>query len=221
MQMADDDLTPVDTGLVLAAAEVQQTAETSNAPVPVTAAVNRIPLPDLTAKDLVKLARELVMNIRDPKDILANFGLTQPQLDYLFTHPFFKNAYDTLLVEWNSAMNSAKRVEVVSAAYLEEGLPYLAAKLTKADESLHAQVAVGEFLAKNAKLRDAAAPSGAGEKFTISINLGADSHIRYEKDVTPTRPNEISEIGEGATSPTARSTEVPTIGKGETHSKAL
>lgn len=198
----EDDLTPVDTGLLAAAAEVQQQPEMLSPAVPITVAVNPpVKLPKLSANDLVKLARELVMNIRDETDILADFKLDKAQLNALFTNEFFANAVQALTIEWNGAKNTPERLKIISAAFLEQSLPALGAKLLKADESLHAQVAAAEFFAKNAGIRDADKHVTSGEKFTISINLGADTQLRYEKDVTPTRPSEVSAIPEGSGDP--------------------
>lgn len=144
------------------------------------------PLPETFGpQNLAALAREIVMSIREIPDILATFKLTPAQYERVKSLPYFQKALDTLSIEWNSALSTAQRIKVGAAAILENGMPNLGARMTNPSEPYTAQIEAGKLFAKLAGVGEPATGSGGGERFTISINLGADTVLRYEKDVTP------------------------------------
>lgn len=186
----------------------------SNAPVPITATVNRpfaqaveaylialqmmeprtgVPMPPLLPADLARLAQEIVHNMRELPDILKTFNLTPDQYARIRTLPFFSGAVASATIEWDSAKNVYERLKLEAAIGLEDALPKIQARMVKTDEALPGVVEAAKLFAKMAGVgeRDHA-PGPPGEKFTININLGDGQDIRFEKSVTPIGPGQIS-----------------------------
>lgn len=161
----------VDTGLVEAANALTATVKPK--------------LPALTMHNLAALAREVAMNIREVDDILPEYKLTRPQYDHLLTHPFYEKALAAATIEWNSALSTHQRLKIEAAACLENGLPALNARMVNATESLPAAVEVGKLFAKIAGIGEQDHAVGPSDKFTITINLGADTTVTRTLDVTP------------------------------------
>jgi hypothetical protein len=132
--------------------------------------------PRLDEKELVLLARELVRGIADPQDCYRHAQITSAQFDhFVLTNRFFKRAYQMYLVEWNDGSNTALRLKYQSQAGLEAALPTLAARMLDNKEPLSSTVQLGTLFAKIAEVGNEKAPQTVpGEKFTITINLGAD-----------------------------------------------
>lgn len=184
----------------------------------VTAAVTSPPAPasplDLTPGQLAKLAREVVMNIRDLTAVLNDFNLTKQQYDdHIKTNPFFKQALETLAIEWNSADSTHKRLKIEAAALLEETLPTIGARMVKTDEPLREVVEGAKMLARVAGVDGEKQAQGTDGKFIISIDIGQGT-VKYEKDITPTTPSaeEVPAIqkGQGSAAP------VPKVIEGKT-----
>lgn len=153
--------------------------ETLSLPVQITAAVN----PNLTELQLVKLARELAMHIQDPTKVLATFNISQEQFDqHVFTNRFYKRAYETFLLEWETAKSTNMRIAFKSAYTLEEGLPTLGSRMTDAKENLTAAVETAKLLAKLSGAGEQKTDAAPGEKFSIQINIGT-KELKYEETV--------------------------------------
>jgi len=179
--------------------------EAPSLPVPVTAAVN----PNLSELQLVKLARELVMHIQDPAKVIASFNLTQAQFDqHVLTNRFYKRAYETLLIEWEAAESTNKRIAFKSAYTLEDGLPTLGARMIDGKENLTAAVETAKLLAKLSGAGEEKRDTTPGEKFTIQINIG-QKELKYEETVG--QIPEIQLVAEGTSThpalPTQRKTD--------------
>lgn len=150
--------------------------------------------------DLVKLAREVAMNLRELPVTLAIYKISEAQYELIAKIPFFKRALDQFTIEWNGALSTHERIKVEAAIALEDGMPTLAARMSRNDEDLAKAVEAGKLFAKLAGIGEEKSNSLPGEKFTITINLGDDAKLKFEKDVTPTAPGsqsaEISAIAE-------------------------
>jgi hypothetical protein len=156
-------------------------------PVPVTAVVTRVTLPDLSPQTLAALAREIAMDIKEPATILAAYGLTTAQYERIKAIPFFTRALELATIEWTSALKTPDRLRIEAAATLEDALPAIGVRMKNPMELLTAVVEAGKLFSKIAGVGEAAAPgTGApGEKFVININLGGDEKLHFVKDVTP------------------------------------
>lgn len=179
----------------------------SNLPAQITATVNRSPFAvaqaaveialrmaeprttipiNIEPTDMVKLAREIAMDIRELADILATYKLTGEQYARISTLPFFKSALQSAIIEWTSALNTHERIKIEAATSLEDALPVLAGRMKDKNETLPAAVETGKLFAKIAGLGEREqAQHAPGERFTININLGDGQDIHFEKDITP------------------------------------
>jgi hypothetical protein len=152
---------------------------------PVTVTVNQPPPQpiELTGVKLAQLARELVMDVYPLQTILGHFNLSEAQYDVIKENADFKRFSDQIASEWNSALSTPQRLKIQAAAYLEEALPTLAARMVGKTEDLGKANEIAKTLTKLAGIGDAAGPSNPGEKFNIVINLGADV-----KEINITKP---------------------------------
>ncbi len=148
-------------------------------PLPVVQAIK------LSPEELSSLARELAINIRELKDILPDYDITEEQFNqFIATNPYFKQALRALEIEWKSAESTKERMRLQAAAGLEAALPVLAARMKIPTEDLGKANEVAKLFSKLAGV-DTGPAEGGGGKVTISIDLGGDNKLRFEKDVTP------------------------------------
>lgn len=191
----------------------------SNAPVQITATVNRpfqqaveaylialemgrarttVPMPQMSVALLARLAREVATDMYELVDVLKNFNLTPDQYARIRTLPFFIHALEDATIEWTSAKNTYERLKLEAAVGLEDAMPSLQARMKKDGEALPGVVEAAKLFAKIAGVGEREqGQSSPGEKFTININLGDGYDLKYEKDVTPRGPGQISINTEG------------------------
>ncbi len=166
-----------------------------------------ISLPEMTSADLVKLAREIVMDIKEVDVVLGHYHLSKEQYDWLKeNHAFFKQALHVSTIEWHSALTTPERIKLESAAILEDALPRLGARMANQAEGLPGVVEAAKLFAKIAGLGEKEVGERApGEKFTISINLGGDDKLVYKSKEAPTIEGSTSTVSintEGSGDPT-------------------
>lgn len=162
------------------------------------------PAPDLDAARLAKLAHELVWNISERPAIFARFGLTEAQfVEHVESRPFFKQAYESAVIEWESAKSTSQRIQLKSAVQLEESLPKLHQRMNDDKEALSSVVETAKLLAKISGVDGSTKQqAGSGEKFVININLGAAGgpSLHLEKTLDRFEVQSLEE-GEGARPP--------------------
>lgn len=134
---------------------------------------------------LLKLAREIAMDIRPLADILETHEVDAGQWAVIQNHTVFRNYLRNAIEEWNSAGNTSERVKLKTLAMVEESLPEFYARMHDKDESLQHKTDILKTIAKFAGLEKANVEASAGEKLSVTINLGADHQLRIERDVTP------------------------------------
>lgn len=135
---------------------------------------------------LLKLAREIATDIRPIGDVLETFKIAPKEWENLQKHPHFQAVLRSSIEEWTSATNTSERVKLKSMAFIEEALPEFYARAHDPKEPLSAKVEVLKSIARFAGVGGAGSDSiSAGERLSVTINLGADQQLRIEKDVTP------------------------------------
>lgn len=143
---------------------------------------------DSSKNVMVGLAREIAMGMQEIGVILQNYKLTTPEWERIQRDPRFAELLQACVVEWNSAVNTEQRIKYKSAVMLEEWLPEAHGRLHDKNENLSAKVELAKFLGR---LNDLGLGTGKvvgeqGEKFSITINLGADrEQVKFEKVVAP------------------------------------
>lgn len=147
-----------------------------------------VPTPTWDNARLAKLANELAKNIREIPEVLKSYGITEAQFEVIEKTEFFKRAFENSVIEWQSAENAQARIKIEAAVALEDALPAIAARMTKEGEALSGVVETGKLFAKLAQIGEGRSEGLPGEKFSITINLGEDKKLTFEKDITPTSP---------------------------------
>jgi len=208
------------TATVIPEVPESEPGSTGRTPAGVQAAKALVHLPkDLNVHMLARLAREIAQNIRETHDILADYKLNQTQFDFLCEHhEFFKQALHHAIIEWNAAGNTQDRIKLQAAAGFEDKLPLLLTRMGNTSEGLPGVVEAAKLVAKVAGVGERDVAGGApGEKFTITINLGADEKLVVgHKDLTPndsnaTHPKSLSanSSGDGVGQTASPNTEIP------------
>jgi len=138
---------------------------------------------DLT---MLKLAREISMDIRSIEDILKSHEVPAGEWELISKNEQFQKYLSQFIVEWNSAINTGERIKLKSMSMLEEALPEFFARLHDQNENLPAKTEVLKTIARIAGIGGGGVDGSiAGERLSVTINLGADRQVRIEKDVTP------------------------------------
>jgi len=143
-----------------------------------------VPEPALSEGIMIKLAREIAMDIQPLDAILKDNGLDQDTWENIQNNSRFRMLLETETSAWGSAINTQERLRLKSAAALEEWLPELFTRMNDRGESLNAKVEAGKLISRWAGVGISGSQGVEGsEKFSVTINLGADNQIKIEKEV--------------------------------------
>lgn len=136
---------------------------------------------------LVKLAREIAMDIHPIETILENYKISPAQWEKISTNPYFTRVLTAEIANWNAAINTQERVKVKAAAMVEEWLPEAHTRLHDPAEVLSSKTELAKLVARLADIGvNGVGVNGAGgERFSVTINMGADASLKFEKTVTP------------------------------------
>jgi hypothetical protein len=130
---------------------------------------------DLDDIQLGRLARELVMNIRNYKDTFALFGIDENDYQQIEKNEFFRKVKEQFTLEWNSTLSTEERIRFQNLAYYEQLSPILTRRAMQPDANLSASTDVAKILMKGAGIGEAKSEKANSERFVITINLGADT----------------------------------------------
>jgi hypothetical protein len=135
---------------------------------------------DLDESQLAKLARELVMNVRNYTLVFADFGIDENDYQHIEKNVFFRKVKEQFAIEWNAATSTEERVRIGSLAYVEQILPVITRRALLPDANLGQSTDVGKLLMKAAGIGEPKSEKTNAERFVITINLGADTET-YDK----------------------------------------
>lgn len=136
---------------------------------------------------LIKLAREIAMDILPLENILENHKILPENWSKIAENPRFQGILQDQIVAWQSATNTAERVKLKSLAFVEEALPEFYARAHDQKEPLSAKVELLKTISKFGGIGGNAFDAAmGGEKFSVTINLGADQSLKIEKTL-PTK----------------------------------
>lgn len=134
---------------------------------------------------LLKLAREIAMDIRPLEDILETHQISAVEWEKTRENPYFQGVLRGEIEAWQSATNTAERLKLKSLSMVEEALLEFNARMHDPKEPLTAKTEVLKTISKFAGIGgsnfDAAM---AGEKLSVTINLGSDQTLKIEKAIT-------------------------------------
>lgn len=136
---------------------------------------------------MVRIAREVAIDHFDIETILKRYSLTVNQWDQLRAHPRFTSLLESQISEWQSAENTPERVKLKAAALMELWLEEANTILHDKLQPLNGRVELGKLIARIAGigLNGAHIEGGTAEKFSVTINLGNDAQLKFEKPVAP------------------------------------
>ena len=145
---------------------------------------------DLTPKPadfeltLLKLAREIAMDIKPVEDILKTLEITPENWETIQQNPYFQGVLRAEIEAWNAAQNTAERVKLKTLAMVEEALPEFYARMHDPKEPLPAKTDVLKTISKFAGIGGSNFDASmGGERLSVTINLGADQTLRIEKQL--------------------------------------
>lgn len=174
---------------------------------PVTVAVTTevsTKFPDgFTIVEAALLAHDIATGGYKKLTLLEKYEISEADYDAIYNNDTFQTLLTQSIAEWKSIRNLNDRLALKAAVTLENALPVVGARMHDKAEPLSSVIEAGKMLAKMSGVGEKTqAPTAPGEKFTITINLGADTLV-YEKS----RPAiEVSAVqqqpeGEGETPP--------------------
>jgi hypothetical protein len=136
---------------------------------------------------LIKLAREIAIEHHDIETILKTYQIDLQTWEIIKEHPQFRRLLEAEILAWQSATNTQERTALKSAALIEEWLPEANAILHDRNQTLSGKVELGKLLARIAGmgLTGAGIEGGGAEKFSITINLGNDAKLKFDKTLPP------------------------------------
>jgi hypothetical protein len=137
--------------------------------------------------DILRLAREIAIDLHDIETILKNHNLTPKDWDVIKDDPRFSALLKSEVEAWSAAGNTHERTKLKAGAVIEEWLVEANARLYDTGETLPAKTELVKTLAKIAGMGERASTEGnTSERFSVVINLGADQ-LSFEKtrEVTP------------------------------------
>lgn len=143
---------------------------------------------DMDLHDLAKLAREMAMNIKPRSSILAAHRLSEEEFEQIEKIEFYQRAFETSVIECNRPMTLAQQNQLIGHAYVQELLAPLAGRAASGEDPLAQSAEVLKIIHMISGGRgsgEGVAPA-PGERFQITINLGADHVERFDKPLAIT-----------------------------------
>lgn len=141
--------------------------------------------PSFNDVTLLKLAREIAMDMRSLDDILELHDVKREDWEQIAKLERFQNYLRQCIEEWNSATNTQERVRLKSLAFVEEALPEFYARAHDPNENLNAKVEVLKTVARFAGVGGNVDTGGISERLSVTINLGTDQQLKIEKNINP------------------------------------
>jgi hypothetical protein len=141
---------------------------------------------------MVRLARAIAQDIHELSKILADNQVDEDVWKVIEKHPRFQKYLQEAILEWNSAENTPERVKIKAAAAVEEWLPEAYAQMHNQDAPLLHRNDLAKLMTKLGGMdRSGVGVDGSsgGERFHVTINLGADAKLTYDK----TLPSKVIE----------------------------
>lgn len=153
-------------------------------------------LPTVYTRDveLLKLAREIATDLFDTETILKNHHIPTEEWERIKRDARFQQILRSELEAWHAASNTHERTKLKAGALIEEWLGEANARLYDKNETLPAKTELVKVLARVAGMGERAVGEGSsGERLTVTINLGSDTKLQFDKivDVTPQGNSEI------------------------------
>lgn len=134
---------------------------------------------------MLRIARSIAQDISELDKILATNGVTHEQWAIIERHPRFQKYLQASIIDWNAAENTPERVKVKSAAMVEEWLPEAFRQMHSPEAPLLHRNDLAKLVARLGGMEKSGSVAGevGGERFHVTINLGADAKLNFDKTV--------------------------------------
>jgi len=134
---------------------------------------------------LVRLVREIATDLYDIETILKRHDIDEEKWERLKANPRFRALLESEITAWQSALNTHERVKLKAAAMVEDWLVEAHSRLHDNTENLNAKNELAKLVTRIAGmgLTNADVQGSGGEKFQVTINLGADNQLKFEKEL--------------------------------------
>lgn len=134
-------------------------------------------------KRIREFATQVAMQVEDFSSICKSFGMTEAQGESLQQHPAYKTYYEGALAEWAAAHNTGARAELKAARAVEEAIPAVFAHIHDPEASDTSKIEAFKALGKLGRVGERGINGGGagGDMVKITINLGADQKLTFEK----------------------------------------
>lgn len=149
-------------------------------------ASDALPVSYETEVQFLRLAREVAMDLNDVETVLKNLKISPSQWEAIQRDPHFIRLLEAEVAAWHAATNTHERTKLKAAALIEEWLLEANQRIHDSKERLADKTEVVKLLARLAGIGERGEAGGSGgERFSVTINLGADKQIKITKEVTP------------------------------------
>lgn len=132
---------------------------------------------------LVRLAREIAIDHYPLNDILTRYSISPEEFEQIRENHQFITLLMAEQAAWNSATNTEERTKLKAAAVIEEWLPEANALIHDKQQLLSGKAEIAKLLTSIAGMgvRNARVEGAGGERFSVTINLGADAKLSFDK----------------------------------------
>lgn len=152
-------------------------------------AKNPITIPELHGDALMRrLAREIAMDMNDLERILKSNGIAPREFQRLSKTARFATILQEEVTAWNTASNGPERVKIKAAAMIEEWLPEAFQQMHNGDASLQHKTQLATLVSRLGGMDKSEMAMGTvGDRFSVTINLGADTKLEFDKTQLPSK----------------------------------
>lgn len=135
----------------------------------------------------IRVAREIAIDHFPIDEILSRYNISPENWQIIKEDPRFIRILSQETEDWQSALNTHERTKLKAAAMVEEWLPEANSRLHDKNEALPAKVALGKLVSQIAGMgvTGMGIEGGSGDKISVTINLGEDKKLKFERQVTP------------------------------------
>lgn len=146
---------------------------------------SKISLPKLEGDLLMlRLAREIAIDQYDLDTILERNLVNARDFNRIEKDPRFQKYLQDEIVAWNSATNTTERVKLKAAAMVEEWLPEAFKQLHNDQQPLLHRNDLAKVIKDLGGMgKGGSDMASVGERFSVTINLGSDQKISFQKEV--------------------------------------
>lgn len=139
------------------------------------------PFSDFDIDDMAALARDVAGSLHGYKPVIARYKISEQEYARVAAEPFFQEMLRKALVDFHKIQSTQKRSAMKAAIVIEEAIPTLGARINDSREPLEKVAQMTKVLADIAGLNVKDAANAAQERITISIDLGADTRLVFDK----------------------------------------